>query len=313
MPEELRGTGNVERIITRVVPDYSTGYALWLKNEVDDSRVPLAERDAHMEKFPDETMIFPTLATWFVGFSLNKPPFDNVQVRRAFGAAVDRETFVNDVRQGWGLPMQHFAPPGVFGAPPIDEVGMGFDPEYAQAELAEAGYADCQGFPQVTIMAPDVQGAPDYLQFLQAQWEEHLDCPSESIQLDQLPLPEFLAAVREPAETRPHMWIMGRAADYPDENNFVGDVLWCEWTVRECSQVDDLIVEAREESDPQRRIELYRQIEEGFFGPQGLMPIAPVLANVDIRAVHSWLQCPKAGGNHNCTIDWEAKKAARGE
>ena len=41
-----------------------------------------------------------------------------------------------NVRQGQGLPMSHFAPPGIFGAPPIDEVGVGFDPEFAAAEMA---------------------------------------------------------------------------------------------------------------------------------------------------------------------------------
>ena len=32
-----------------------------------------------------------------------------------------------------------------------------------------------------------------------------------------------------------------------------------------CTFVDDLIVQAREETDPAIRIELYRQIEEAFF------------------------------------------------
>ena len=118
-------------------------------------------------------------------------------------------------------------------------------------------------------------------------------------------------------ETRPHLWRAGWGADYPDENNFVGDVLWCEHGERKCTHLDDLIVEAREEPDPERRIALYRQIEEGFFGPEGEMPIAPLLQSAGYVAVHSWLDTgPDAELTaqwYNWTIDWEAKKEAQGE
>ena len=36
--------------------------------------------------------------------------------------------------------MIRLTPPGIFGAPAFDEIGIGFDPEFARAELAAAGY-----------------------------------------------------------------------------------------------------------------------------------------------------------------------------
>ncbi len=35
MPADMQGDGNIERVVTNVVPDLSTGYALWLANQVD--------------------------------------------------------------------------------------------------------------------------------------------------------------------------------------------------------------------------------------------------------------------------------------
>ena len=83
-----------------------------------------------------------------------------------------------------------------------------------------------------------------------------------------------------------------------------------------CGALDDLIVEAREEPDPERRIALYRQIEEGFFGPEGEMPFIP-LHRGHVDRGRALLARSRARGSlqrwqwYNWTIDWEAKQAAR--
>ena len=122
-----------------------------------------------------------------------------------------------------------------------------------------------------------------------------------------------------PDEDVPHIWTLGWGPDYPDENNWVGDVLWCETfndeSKRQCTEADELIVEAREETDPARRIELYRQIEELFFGPEGEFPIAPIFMRNAFVAQHDWLtESTRAlfSGQqfYNWVIDQEAKSAA---
>jgi oligopeptide transport system substrate-binding protein len=321
MPEDMQGDGNIERFVSNVVPDTSTGYALWLNNEVDTSGIPDAELQAHLEQYPDETVQVPDLAAFYFGFRHTKPPFDQAEVRRAFSASFDRQTFVDEVRQGQGLPMKHFAPPGIFGAPPIDEVGVGFDPEYAREQLAEAGYPDCEGFPQVTLLGYSGQTTLNWIEYAQGQWEEHLGCSSDLIQIEQQSFAELLTATANdtPDAEAPHMWTLGWGPDYADENNWVGDVLWCEnaglRVKRSCTETDELIVEAREETDPERRIELYRQIEENFFGPEGEMPFAPLYLRIAFVAEHTWLDRDISlfGGQqwYNYSIDWEAKQAAQ--
>jgi oligopeptide transport system substrate-binding protein len=318
MPEDMQGTGNIEKIDINVVPDTSTGYALWLNNEVEESGIPSAELAAHLEQYADETLQVPDLAVFYIAFRTTKAPFDDSRVREAFSAAFDRQTYVETVYQGQGLPMKHFAPPGIFGAPPIDEVGVGFDPEYARQVLADAGYPDCEGFPQVTLLGYSGEATLNWIEFAQANWEENLGCSADLIQIEQQDFSDLLASTLADDAEAPHMWTLGWGPDYADENNWAGDVLYCTTNTRikrECSEADDLIVAARRETDPAKRIEMYREVEERFFGKGGEFPFAPLYLRIAYTARHSWLtgDISLFGGNqwYNWSIDADAQAAAR--
>jgi ABC-type oligopeptide transport system substrate-binding subunit len=125
-------------------------------------------------------------------------------------------------------------------------------------------------------------------------------------------------AMETPDDQAPHMWTLGWGPDYADENNWVGDVLWCmtgSRSKRTCNEIDEMIVAAREETDPSKRIELYRQIEEGFFGTEGEFPFAPTYLRIRFNAIHSWFDWKPGlfGGAqwYNASIDQEAQLAAR--
>jgi oligopeptide transport system substrate-binding protein len=321
MPADMQGAGNIEEMVVNVVPDTSTGYALWLNNEVDLSgAIPDAELQGFLEEFPDEADQVADLTVFYIGFRMTKPPFDNIHVRRAFSAAFDRATFVETVRQGQGLPMKHFAPPGIFGAAPINEVGVGFDIEYAQAQMAEAGYPNCDGFPVVTLLGYSGQNTLNWIEFAQANWSENLGCDPSLIQVEQQPFAELLSATQKdvPDEEAPHMWTLGWGPDYADQNNWVGDVLGCEGAnryKRECNEIDDLIEAARLESDQAKRQEMYRDIEDMFFGEEGEVPFVPLYLRIQYVAVHTWLDRIPAlfGGQqwYNWVLDMDAKLAAQ--
>jgi len=317
MPEDMQGSGNIDKMTYNVVPDSATGYALWLNNEVDVSAIPSGELQAHLENFSDETIQVPDLAVFYIAYRMTKAPFDDVHVRRAFGAAFDSQTYVTELYQGQGLPMKHFAPPGIFGAPPIDEIGVGFDPEFAKQELALAGYPDCEGFPQVTLLGYTGEQTLALIEFAQANWERVLGCSADLIQIEQQSFADLLTATLADDAESPHMWTLGWGPDYADENNWVGDVLYCDNTVRmkrECNETDELIDAARFEADPEVRKELYSQIEDNFFGYEGEYPFFPQYVRIAFQAEHSWLDRIPAlfGGEqyYNWSVDWDAKQAA---
>ena len=115
------------------------------------------------------------------------------------------------------------------------------------------------------------------------------------------------------------MWTLAWGPDYGDENNWVGDVMYCENATpmkRSCNEIDDMIVQAREESDPATRVQLYREIEDDFFGPEGEMPFFPVYLHIAYQAEHSWFQWTPGlfGGQqfYNYYIDVDAQSEVRG-
>lgn len=85
------------------------------------------------------------------GKPLEKNPFRDVRVRRAFSKAINRQAIVERVMDGLAIPAGQFVPDGFFGY----STGLKpepYDPDGAKKLLAEAGYAD--GF-AVTLHGPN--------------------------------------------------------------------------------------------------------------------------------------------------------------
>lgn len=326
LPADLfSGDGNIDRIITTIIEDGGTAYALYQDNQLDSSGIPAAEIQnvlADAELSQQVVQIF-DLAVFYFGFGHDKPPFDNVHARRAFSAIIDREAFVQQILQGRGVPMIHFTPPGMSHAPAINEVGIGYDPEYAAAELEAAGYPGCEGFPTVDMIA--YSGAGTWAEFWAAAAERDLGCDPSLFNVEQLEFSVLLEAIdaNTPTQDRANTWTLGWGPDYSDANNWVNDVLSCTSDnafLRPCSEVDDLIDQAARESDPAVRDELYAEIEEAFFGAEGEFPIAPIYLRSGYSLFKPWYTGPFEtdglfGGPHwgAYSIDMAAKLAARGQ
>ncbi len=271
--------GNIERVIIRTVRALEAAQDLYLKNQID-----LIEMRGLFSPGPNaQIMTFLYLRTVYFGFAYDKPPFDKVEVRRAFSAAIDRKALTKQV---WGIPIAHFMPPGIHGAVPLTEVGvgksdnLGFDPEYAKQQLAAAGYPECKNFPTVTFAA--TRGAAKvYGGILQDMVKQNLGCDAAIITIKEAT--NILSLVQPTTATaqRPHIFYIGWDADYPDAENWMLGVLSCQSpynsSKRPCTDaIDKKIGAASQELDDAKRQRMYRDLEEAFFGENGEFPIAPL-------------------------------------
>ena len=89
-----------------------------------------------------------------LAMDFNQPPFDDVRVRRAFALAFDRTRYA-EIYEGTWTPTTSFTPPVVtalsgYTPPP----GIETDFEAGRALLAEAGYPEGQGLPEITFYLP---------------------------------------------------------------------------------------------------------------------------------------------------------------
>jgi oligopeptide transport system substrate-binding protein len=321
--------GNVERIETIIIPDGGSIYSLYQNSEIDSAGVPDSELQ-RIRQDPEESKQLrqnSDLGVFYFGFMYDKPPFDNVHVRRAFSAAIDRQALVSEILQNRAVPMAHFTPPGIRGAAPINEVGIGqpntpgFDPEYARAQLAEGGFPDCQGFPEITFA---VSGGAILGEFLQGMMRTHLNCDPDKLIIEEIDGTVLLRTIEPdvPTQQRPHIFVLGWLPDYPDAHNWLHDVLGCNSQnnfKRPCNpEIDGMIDKAALSTDPAEREKLYRDAEEAFFGPNGDFPIAPLFLQINIYLVKPWFTYfydtdGLFGGNHWNTykIDQAAQLAAR--
>jgi ABC-type transport system substrate-binding protein len=96
---------------------------------------------------------FGDFRTHYLFFDTYNPPFDDVKVRQAFAHAIDRQALIDNIIRVQGRAAYGMLAPGFPDAvPPEDlEPYQGFDPDQAKELLAEAGYPDGEGFPNLVL------------------------------------------------------------------------------------------------------------------------------------------------------------------
>ncbi|MCA9874061.1 MAG: peptide ABC transporter substrate-binding protein [Anaerolineales bacterium] len=315
----LRG-GNAEVINIYFFDDENGMYELWLDKGLDVAPLPPDNReDFLLENMPRARMVTDQ-TVFYIAFNFDSGVFRDPNLRRAFSAAIDHEALAQDLYQGRAEALRHLAPPGVVGAPAVDTVGMGYNPDYARQQLAESGYSSCRLMPSIKFTVSSLDLSLRQAELIRDMWVKELDCTEEQIVLEQVQFGTLLANTRpEAGAARPDLWELGWSSYYPDEHNWVNELLHCSDSenrmMRPCSNLDDLMRQASQSIDLQERFDLYRQVENGFFGEGGEAPIVPLYVRGAYLMQQNWLTFTPAhfGGEQYDTyvIDAELKRLER--
>jgi len=287
-----RFRGNAERVECPVFTDFGPVLEAYAADALDAISMITADpgtiaraRAAHGR----ELVFTPQPSTYHLVFRADRPPFDDVRVRRAFAHAVDREALDREAWQGqYLLGTGGFVPPGMPAHSP--GIGLAYDPERARSLLAQAGYPEGQGFPKVSwVHVGGSAGEPPEVPFLRKAWREKLGLSLEAQNLEWGPFMERL--YRDPA----HLTLKGWLADYPDPDCFLrvlfhstegnNDLRWHN------ARFDALVGEAARVADQTRRMELYREADRILVAEETvIMPLGYAQGRILMKP---WVTMPR--------------------
>jgi peptide/nickel transport system substrate-binding protein len=139
---ENQGPPYLDKFIYKVIPDAATQLAAMQSGEVDVIFVNQPNHRMQLEAMEGVQMEDALMSSLiYLGFNCQKAPFDEVLVRQALSQAVNKQEILDLALGGLGEVAFAPLPPGLPGFDPgLKEYELGYDPQAAEALLAEAGF-----------------------------------------------------------------------------------------------------------------------------------------------------------------------------
>jgi oligopeptide transport system substrate-binding protein len=192
---------------------------------------------------------------------VEKPPLEKLEVRLALSQAIDRAELNRVVSQGGDEPTTSWIPEVSGGdAPDAFDDAIGFDPEKTKESLAEAGFPDGEGFPELSILVIDSPRSQLTAEFLQEAFKTHLNIDVSIETVDART--HSGRFVEEQYELTLNGWLQ----DYPDPENWVLGQFNSTGSAnhQNCSdpEIDALVDEARFNGNEAERLGQYLEINE---------------------------------------------------
>ena len=187
---------------------FRTGY-LHVTQTVSSDRIEFLKQN-----HPEWIHFEPYLGTYYYRFNLEKPPFDDVRVRKALSLSVNRDLLVEKVLKGGQLPAYCFTPPNTGGF--TAKKGYGYNPRKAKqlldSYLKEKGMDE---LPPFELSYNTSEGHKKVAEALQAMWKKALGI---EIQLLNMEWKVFLSTISNGDYSIARAGWIG---DYVDANTFL--------------------------------------------------------------------------------------------
>ena len=228
--------------------------------QLEPPQIPEVTEDPELS---EAYVTYPTASTYNLAFNLKQAPFEDLNVRKAFSHAFDRETYCTEIRSGDCTPTLTWIPEGIDGHVPSDKYG--YDEEAAKAALAASTYKSAEGLPEISLFYnSDLSGATERAEFVAGEMLRVLGVEITLEPTDGT----TLTSLRKDNATHPQLLLVGGwIQDYPDPQNWLSVYWTCASTFAQrvgyCNEeIDDLIKQGDTTVDPEARIGFYEQAGE---------------------------------------------------
>jgi len=270
-------TVKLDTIEMIMVNDPNTELSMFENGELDWAGAPTGNlpTDA-MQALKDDGRLQTQAIAGIYNYKFNTTvePFNNVNIRKAFAHAINRQEIIDNITQGGQMPAMAIVPPSM-----IPENEQGFFPdndvekakEYLQKGMEELGYKDVSEFPAVTLSYNTSEAHQKIAQAIQDMWKQNLgvevnlDNQEWAVYLDKLHALDY------------QVGRLGWLGDFNDAINFLemyrdadggnNDTGW------ESKEFQDLLAKSAMEGDPAKRLQLLKDAEAVLMDD---MPVAPI-------------------------------------
>ncbi|MDQ1300200.1 MAG: oligopeptide transport system substrate-binding protein [Chloroflexota bacterium] len=263
--------------VTFSMLDESPAMAEFESGNLDAVGVPSGDMDRVKAdaKLSKQLVSAPNTCTYYLGYNTKAKYVDNANLRRALSFAVDRQKLIDTVLKGGQEPAQWFGRPGIAAAPTMKDsptLGVKFDvakaKEYLAAALKELNITADKL--DVSYMFNTSSGHQKIAEFVQQQWKDNLGL---NIKLTNQEWKVYLVTTK--SKDTPQIFRMGWCMDYPDENNFINEVVAVGGSQNPAKdgvptggfmwkndKFEKLVKDAAVEMDAKKRLDLYKQAEQ---------------------------------------------------
>ncbi|HZG79327.1 MAG TPA: peptide ABC transporter substrate-binding protein [Brevibacillus sp.] len=227
----------------------------------------------------------PTAGTYWYKFNTEKPPFNNVKIRKAFAYSIDRQALIDNVLQAGQLPATGAVPPSMA----LNKDGYFKDNDIETAKkLLEEGMKEegLTSLPTVTLSYNTSEGHKKIAEAIQDQWKKNLGV---DVKLENK---EWKVYIEDLHQGNYQIGRMGWLGDFNDPINFLelykdkkggnNDTNW------ENPQYKELLNKSSLEMDPTKRAAILADAEKILMDDMPIMPI--------YFYTQSWVQNDKVTG-----------------
>ena len=316
-PNATQGQAKIDHLVSRIIPDRAAQFLELMADNIDSMSLNSIQ---YARIFPSRPDLTAKIAQYkelgnsytYLGFNLQRKPFDDVRVRQAINYAIDKQEIIDGVLLGLGLPVASPYKPGTRWSNPQLQP-YPYDPQKAIALLKEAGFEDHD---HDGIL--DRDGQPLSFEILTNQNKERemsavlVQRRLKEVGIDvKIRVVEWATFISRFIKTKDFNvvllgWGLGLEPDQfniwhssqqaPGQFNFIG---------YNNPRVDKLLEAGRLELNPDKRMKIYHEFSEILLKDS---PVVYLFAGYGLTGIHKRVKgidnpAPPAGIGHN-SYDW---------
>jgi peptide/nickel transport system substrate-binding protein/oligopeptide transport system substrate-binding protein len=209
--------------------DQDVEYKSYLSGQFEYAHIPpINYQEARARKDFQSAL---QLRTWFITFNYLTPPFDNINIRKAFALAINKELLNKSVLRNAAHAVNRFVPSGAIEGynnenikGPDGTTNLTGNPDLAKQLLAqglkEKGYKSVADLPPITYTDRNQKQTNDIATFIIQQWKDVLGV---NVKLNVLEIGKFNEELSN-SRNNPkglQVWYAGWGQDYPDPQDWL--------------------------------------------------------------------------------------------